>query len=341
MGWGSSACRSPRQRFASSGPGRAALALVLVGVLAAVLLAASCLRPPEGPDGAAQESGGAGGEGSPAPGYEDLLATPAAEELPGRLVVYFLDVGQADASFVRTPGGKVIVIDTGDSPDDVVGFLRAKGVERVDVLVLSHPHADHIGGALRILEEFEVGVLYDSGFVHPTWVYEETLAKALELRDAGRLTYVAARAGQVLEVDPSVSVTVLHPEEPLGDEANDASVVLKMVFGSFSVLFTGDIEEAGERAALARSAELGVDLGATVLKVAHHGSRTSTGPEFLEAVHPEVAVIQAGRDNPYGHPSPVVLRRLSEAGVTVYVTASHGTVIVHSDGEDWEVVTGH
>lgn len=314
--------------------------MVLVGALAAALLAASCLRPPEGRDEAALGSGGAGGEASPRPGYEELLATPAAEELPGRLVVYFLDVGQADASFVRTPGGKVIVIDTGDSPDDVVGFLKAKGVERVDVLVLSHPHADHIGGALRILEEFEVGVLYDSGFVHPTRVYEETLAKALELRDAGRLTYVTARAGQVLEVDPSVSVTVLHPEEPLGDEANDASIVLKIVFGSFSVLFTGDIEEAGERAVLARSAELGIDLAATVLKVPHHGSRTSTGPEFLAAVRPEVAVIQAGRDNPYGHPSPVVLRRLSEAGVTVYITASHGTVIVHSDGEDWEVVTG-
>lgn len=304
--------------------------LALLLVLAAPGLAASCrLRP-----GQTQGAGAAGTLASPP--FTELEATPAASELPGQLVVYFLDVGQGDACYVRTPGGKVIVIDTGEAPGTVADFLSQKRVERVDVLVLTHPHADHIGGALAILEGFEVGTLCDSGFPQTTSTYEAVLAKALELRNQGRLTYVTPRAGDILDWGTELTVQVLHPGSALGDEANEASLVLRLVYGSFSVLFSGDAGKVSEEAILSA----GGDVASTVLKVAHHGSAGSSEDSFVNAVSPKVAVISVGRDNPFGHPSQSVLNRLASAEATVYLTSEDGTIIVHSDGQEWGVVTG-
>ena len=273
------------------------------------------------------------------PPFSDLYGIPAEKELPGELVIYFLDTGQSDAAYVRTPGGKVLVVDAGDidNPGKVVGFLTSvKKVSKVDALVLTHPHADHIGDALAILQRLTVGQLWLSGFPHTTPDYEAVLAEAADLKEAGRLTVRLGRAGDNLDLgDDKVSLTFYHPVDPLGDDANEASLVLKITYGSFSVLFTGDVGASGERAMLDR----GGDLGATVLKVAHHGSAGSTGAAFLAAVDPEVAVIDVGADNPYGHPSPETLARLEAAGVAVFRTDRDGTIIVHSDGEAWGLVT--
>jgi beta-lactamase superfamily II metal-dependent hydrolase len=321
-------CRPPFRRASLSAIAAAAAILLLV----LTWFAAPGCYPPTVPD----ESDTGPSDVLTSPSFEELLATPAADELPGQLVIYFLDAGQADACVIRTPGGKIVVIDTGASPEPLVGFLESKGIGRLDVMVLTHPHQDHIGGALAVLNRFEVGTLCDSGFVHTTTLYENVSAKASELVNAGRLARVDGRAGVVLECDPALTLTVLHPAEPLGDEANEASVVVRLVFDSFAAFFTGDIGLTSEAAILARGAELSSD----VLKVAHHGSARSSGEAFLRAVGPEVAVIQVGAGNRYGHPAQAALDRLEAAGAVIYTTARDGTVVVHTDGREWAVIIG-
>lgn len=311
-----------------------ALLAVLVG-----LVGAGCLGPV--PSDGGTPSGTPGGSGAPPPpppSFRELWDSPAASELPGCLVIYFLDTGQSDAVYIRTPGGRVVLVDTGDrdSADELVRFLvEQKGVRRVDLLVLTHPHADHVGGAVAVLTSLEVVCLAEPGFPHPTPLYEEVLTRALALKEAGRLRYVTARAGDRLEPDETVELLVLHPGPELGDDANDASVVLRLRFGSFAALFAGDAGKAAEAAILAR----GLPVGAAVLKVGHHGSSGSSGAAFLAAVRPEVAVILVGRGNPYGHPSQATLDRLRAAGARVLRTDLDGPAIVWSDGERWDVLT--
>ncbi len=326
----------PPGRRASLSVSLLALALALApaaAAMAAIGLVGACLPLSGGPDVAPV----AGGK-LPSPPFADLYDTPARDELPGQLVIYFLDTGQSDAAYVRAPDGKVMVIDTGDAddPGTVLGFLTGKRVSRVDALVLTHPHADHIGDALAILQRLEVGTLWHSGFAHATPTYEAILTEAVALQQAGRITTEAGRAGLSFDLGSDVTVTVFHPTDPLADEANEASVVIKVTYADFSALFTGDIGTDSEAALLAR----GADIRATVLKVAHHGSAGSSGEAFLAAVDPEVAVIDVGAGNSYGHPSPAVLDRLEALGVAVFRTDRDGTIIVHSDGHDWGLVAG-
>jgi len=323
------------------GPGRGLILVLCLAVFLSIAVApVGCFPQPAAhdSDGGAEDEVAAGGGDGWDVSFSELMDGPLANELPGEFLVYFLDVGQADASLGRTPDGKVFLVDTGDGSDEVAAFLEAKEVERVDLMILTHPHADHIGGALRVLEAFNVGVVADSGYPHTSDLYAELLEKVTELRSAGLVSYTNPRAGDTLEVGPALTAVVLHPGDTLPDEANNASVVVRFVFGSFSVLFTGDCEKEGEEAVLARWGE--DDLASTVLKVGHHGSSSSSTPAFLAAVAPEAAVIQVGKDNPYGHPSAAVLQRLADAGTAVYLTSSDGTVIVHSDGEAWEIVVG-
>ncbi len=276
------------------------------------------------------------------PPYADLARTPGLEEFPGELVVYFLDTGQSDATYIRTPGGKVLVIDAGDTsaPDQVADFLIGdKGLDRVDTLVLTHPHADHLGGVVSIFNRLEVGTFCHSGVDYGSDYYAAVLERAVELRNSGQLDVVLGRAGQTLELgDAAVDVRVLHPADPLPDDpglTNEASVVVKVTYGSFAVLLAGDIGTASESAIRAR----GADLEATVLKVGHHGSAGSSSTAFLTAVHPEVAVIEVGAGNGYGHPSEEALARLEACGASVFRTDTNGTVIVHSNGVKWGLVS--
>lgn len=273
------------------------------------------------------------------PTFAELWGQPAATELAGQLVIYFLDVGQGDAVYVRTPGGRVALIDTSDDPDQVADFLTAKGVSRVDLLALSHPHADHIAGALAVLNRFEVGTFCFTGVNHTSQGYEDLLRRVVELAEADELDHVMARAGDIIQLDPALALTVLHPAEPPeADDLNDTSLVLRLTYGEFSVLLTGDLELAGEAAVLARATSTG-EVAADILKVGHHGSASSTGTAFLDAVDPVVAVISVGAGNRYGHPSADVVDRLTGAGVDVYLTAVQGTIIVFSDGTTWSVVS--
>ena len=211
--------------------------------------------------------------------------------------------------------------------------LREWDAQRLDVMVATHPDADHIGGLPEVLENFPVASVALTGQAHTTQVYERFLT---DIRDL-RVNAIQTRTGTPIPFDAAVKVEVLGPDDSLvveGDN-NNASIVIKVTFGAVSFLFTGDAEGEEEAAILAS----GADLRSTVLKAGHHGSRSSTGAGFLAAVDPQIAVISAGDGNRYGHPHPEVIARLDQAGVTIYRTDVSGTITITTDGSTLNVQT--
>ncbi|CAN5632897.1 DNA internalization-related competence protein ComEC/Rec2 [soil metagenome] len=262
-----------------------------------------------------------------------LLAAPGSAALE----LHFLDVGQGDAIAIRTPANRWVLVDAGPRSDQydagdrrVLPFLRAHGVRRLEAMVLTHPHADHIGGAAAVLRAMPVGRLIEPGLAVGSPIYLETL-RAAEERE---VPYALARSGRTITID-GVVLQLLWPEGELLDgveDANEISAVLQLRFGNFAALLTGDVSEAVERALVA---EHGDRLRSQLLKAGHHGSRTSTSAVVLDATQPELVVISAGRRNFYGHPAPEVMDRLARRGIQVARTDREGTVSVRTDGQRW------
>lgn len=251
---------------------------------------------------------------------------PAAE---GEMAVYFFDVGQGDSTLLAGPDFTVVIDAGRHDRTDVVPHLRRAGVESIDLLVGTHPDADHIGQLADVLAAFPVTEVWMSGDQHTTLTFERALDAILD-SEAG---YHEPRAGETFEIGSAV-VEVLNPAS-VGGDLNDGSIVLRVTFGEVRFLFTGDAEAGAEAAMLGR----GHDLAADVLHVGHHGSAASTTEPFLAAVSPRIAVYSAGAGNQYGHPSPEVLQRLADHGVEVYGTDVNGTVVVTTDGRSITVDT--
>jgi beta-lactamase superfamily II metal-dependent hydrolase len=254
-------------------------------------------------------------------------------ENEGKLSAYFLDVGQGDSTLFIYEG-KTILIDAGeeDMGNRVVSDLRACNVTRIDLLVATHPHSDHIGGMQKVLAAFPVGKVLDTGLPHPSTLYEHFL----ETIEEKHIAYQVAEQGQTINVDPAVRVVVLSPpDERTGEDLNTDSIVLRISYGTIDFLMTGDLDSAGEDALL----RTGYTIDAEVLKVGHHGSSSSTSPAFLGRVHPEAAIISVGADNPYGHPHRETMDLLERSGVTVYRTDMNGTILVRTDGMSYSVKT--
>ena len=245
----------------------------------------------------------------------------------GEMYVHFIDVGQGDAILIETDN-VTILIDGGvrSAGEIVVQYLVQRGIRELDLVIGTHPHADHIGGLIEVLRNFKVHSVIDAGVPHTTITFDDYLTEIEKQVATGHCSYETPQ-GQVVTAG-ALTLTVLGPGRDLGS-LNDNSVVARVDFGRTSFLFTGDAERASEEHLLS----LGVNLGADVLKVGHHGSRTSTTPAFLQAVSPAHAVIQVGEGNRYGHPNEEVLQRLVSAGVSIYRTDQHGTVVFASDGE--------
>ncbi len=256
---------------------------------------------------------------------EDSRAPPA-----GQLKVHFIDVGQGDSIFIETPEQNIL-IDGGNRGDTVVHYLQALGVRKLDLVVGTHPHADHIGGLINVMENIEVEAIMDPGVVHTTITFEDYLT----LIDEKDIKFIEGRAGMQKDLGGGAELKVVHPVSPSSNDLNNASIVARMTYGDVSFLFTGDAEKEAEAEMLNRD----YVLQSTVLKAGHHGSRTSTTREFLDAVKPETAVIMCGRDNSYGHPHEETLEQLSGANVDIYRTDLNGTIIVTTDGVSYEVNT--
>lgn len=274
------------------------------------------------------------------------LPTPTGAPAPRTATVRVtsLDVGQGDATLIEVGEGdarRVVLIDGGPTTgaDALLTALRRAKVRAVDLLVMTHPHLDHIGGLWRLLAELPVRAVLDSGVAHPTATFRRLLEKLVVLKEAGRLRYQVARRGQRLDLGHGARLEVLAPAEPLisgsRSDVNANSVVLRLVHGKTRFLFPGDAEVETE----ARLLGSGDELGADVLKVAHHGSRHATGAAFLARVSPRFALISCGRGNDYGHPTRATLARLSAAGITVLRTDEGGSRVLLSDGETVRVAT--
>lgn len=272
----------------------------------------------------------ASGEKTGAPVSAAQGDTGGGGSASGTLEVYFFDVGQGDSELIRLPGGENILIDAGTSSteDELVGELRSLGAETLDLVVATHPHADHIGGMAAVIDAFDVRQVVmpriSESDTPTTKTYENLLQS---IADKG-LTITPAEPGDELLSSGGAVLTVLAPNgEDYGD-LNNYSVVLRLTYGEDSFLFTGDAEEASEEEMLS----LDWPLTATVLKCGHHGSETSTSPAFLDAVSPQYAVISCGVDNDYGHPDAVTLEKLEAAGAEVFRTDRQGTILASTEG---------
>lgn len=252
------------------------------------------------------------------------------------LKIHFFDVGQGDAIFIETPNGNQILIDGG--PDNKVIQELAKVMpfydHEIDMIVATHPHADHVVGLIEVLERYDVKNIlqakedYNSPVV-PVWQEAVRSEKANEIE---------AIAGRVIDFGNGAALTILHPfvsvSGTLLKNPHDAVVVAILKYGDFEVMLTGDMEAKVERHLILD----GHNLESDILKVGHHGSKTSTSPEFLSTVSPGVALIQVGAKNRYGHPAVDILSRFENFGIKYYRTDLDGTVKVVSDGESYRVI---
>jgi len=263
-------------------------------------------------------------------GCTEVLKTEKVPVTAGQeMRVHFLDVGQGDSIFIESANGKTMLVDGGvkGAGQQVVSYLKELGVNKLDIVVATHPDADHIGGLIPVLQSsIDIGQFYDSGKVHTSQTFEEMLT----LIDTKNIPYHVPTTGENIAFDDDLTVKVLNANEHATDN-NDASIVLKMVYGNVSFLLTGDAGIALEKDMLQN------DVQATVLKAGHHGSNTSSSEKFIQAVHPEVTVLSYGEGNKYGHPHAEVVERLQAVGSKIYATAEAGTVIVSTDGVNYDV----
>jgi competence protein ComEC len=245
--------------------------------------------------------------------------------------VHFISVGHGDSCLIQTPGGHAILIDAGywDAGDDVVDYIKKAGVKEIDLVIATHPHSDHVGGLVNLISRIPVKMVLDSGKPHTSKTYQRFL-EAVKSRP--KIKYALGRAGQVYRYD-DVTLSILGPTDPLPKKINDCSIVGRLVYGNVSFMLAGDAEAEAEKAVMRRR----LGIRSTVLKVGHHGSRTSTTPTFLRAVAPRVAIISCGTKASGNDPDAE--HKLRRGRVKVYRTDVDGTIIVESDGKDYKVKT--
>lgn len=258
------------------------------------------------------------------------------------LAVHYFDVGQGDSTLIKYKD-KTVLIDAGekDMGGTVVGYLKDLGIERLDYIIATHPHSDHIGGLPEVIRSFETGTVIaprvSDEMTPTTKVYERFLTalseKGLRLT-AAKTGTVYSLADENLEND-NTAFEIIAPVGDDYDDLNDWSVGIRLVHGETAFIFTGDAEKGAEKDMI----ESGAELAADVLKTPHHGSGTSSSKAFLEAVKPSIAVISSGDGNSYGHPHAETLDKFNEYGIKYYRTDGCGTVTVYSDGEAIKVVT--
>lgn len=268
------------------------------------------------------------GCGSSQPGMQ-------ASKQTAPLTVKVLDIGQGDAILIKTPE-QAVLIDTGDTPtkEKLVSYIKKEGITTLDKLIITHPHADHIGGVQAVFDNITVKQIYDSGQVATSNMYKQYLLTVQKKK----IPFALLEAGGQVDVGGGMTLKVFAPEKPLitgsDSDINNNSIVLKLIYGNFSMLLTGDAEKESEAKMGKRFPN---DLKSTILKSGHHGSSSSSSPAFLKAVAPDAVIISVGANNEYHHPHPSVMKRYNQQKLTIYRTDTDGTVTVTSDGVSYAV----
>jgi len=263
---------------------------------------------------------------------EDTVPTIVAVD--GNMEIHFIDVGQADAVFIITSEGTML-IDAGSrrSGPRVVEYLQELGTQEITYVVGTHPHEDHIGGMDLVINAFDIGTFMMPDVVHTTRTFERMI-EALENEDNIVGDVTTPTRGDVFEMGGAI-FTILHPgPDHESNNLNDWSISKRVAFGNFSMITTGDAEVPAEREMLETVSQ---HLNADVLRLGHHGSRTSTMQEFFDAVNPSITIIQVGADNRYGHPHPEVMERIE--GTRIYRNDLHGDIILTTDGTNIDIST--
>jgi len=250
-----------------------------------------------------------------------------------KMSVHYIDVGQGDSIFIELPDGKCMLIDSGEAQyaETVTNFIKGKGYSKLDYVVATHPHSDHMGSMAKVLKEFDVGQIWMSNGVNNTSSYENLLKV---ISDKG-LKIKTASAGKSIISSENLNAIILAPVSAEYENLNNYSVVVKITYGETKFLFTGDAEALSEKEILSS----GADVSADVLKVGHHGSSTSNSDEFIKAVSPSIGIISCGLDNSYGHPHTETVAVLKKYKVTSYQTDVSGTITVGSNGSSLSVST--
>jgi len=247
-----------------------------------------------------------------------------------------LILGKGDSIWIESPSGRQILVDggPGNAISSKLGEVMPFYDKDIDVVVVSHPHADHIVGLADVLERYEVKNIIEARESYNSSEFEawREVVKNENAND------VEAIAGKIIDLGDGVTLTVLHPfESVVGDNPknpHDDVVVVMLRYGELEIMLTGDMETKVERRLIMK----GYDLDSDVLKVGHHGSKTSTSEEFLSAVSPKVAVIQVGAKNRYGHPSPEILNRLENSDIKYYRNDIDGDIKMVSDGVNFKII---
>ena len=288
-------------------------------------------------------------------GQSSDTAANSKVEAKGQLTISMLDIGQGDAVLIQT-GAKNILIDTGDDKyyedgkkgkenTQLLTELQKLKIDHIDTLVMTHAHADHIGKADKVIAQYGVKELVYNGIPSTSKYF----INALKAAKANGTQQVKVKAGDVLDFGNGVSFEIVSPSQSLIDEdtaaikakkkvdVNNESVVGRLTFGNFAMLFTGDAEGPVEKD---MAASYGKKLKCQVLKAGHHGSKTSSTAEFLKLVQPESVVMSLGVNNQYGHPHEALLNRLQKQGVkNIYRTDVNGTITIVSDGSSYSITT--
>ena len=239
----------------------------------------------------------------------------------GLMRVHFIDVGQADSTFIELGNGQTMLIDAGLGGDDVVKYIRDLQYSDIDFVVATHPHDDHIGGMATVLENFKIGKMYMPRQEHTISAFTNML-DVIENKD---IELHEAKAGVNITTSGIIKIDILAPFSESYSNLNNCSAVVKLTYGETVMLFTGDAEQVIE------TQLLDSDIDADVLKVGHHGAGSSSVQSFIKAVSPDVAVISCGEDNKYGHPHTDTLAILNEVGADIYRTDEQGTIQVTAD----------
>lgn len=249
------------------------------------------------------------------------------------LKIHFINVGQGDSILIESPGGENILVDGGDRADritaEIINYLQDRNIEKLDYIISTHPHADHIGGLVDIIDNFEVKKVLDSGKIHTSKTYENYLMKI----DQENIAFDTPRQGDIITLKNS-EIIFLHPDKNLENYSlNNSSLVFVLKYKNQNFLFTGDIENKIEKELSRENPDLKTD----VIKVPHHGSDSSSYNSWIKSLNLKIAVIQVGADNQYGHPSSGVLNFYQQLGARVYRNDLNGNVIITADGKNLAV----